>query len=235
MRYAIYFAPGPADPLTLEASSWLGRDAFTGRTLPHPETGALSRETIARITSSPRRYGFHATLKAPFRLAAGRSEDELVAAFDRFAAETPAFTVPEMVVGNLDGFFAIVPREPSSALGALAARAVTAFEKFRAPLTKADIARRDPDRLSPAEVANLHDWGYPYVFESFRFHMTLTGRIRDEDRSEIEIELQRLFTPVIPRPFPIEGLGLFVEPESGAPFHVLRHAALLRAAERQTA
>ncbi len=235
MRYAIYFTPAPSDPLTREAAAWLGRDAFTGNTLEHTQSQALPAETIAAITADPRRYGFHATLKAPFRLAAGQSEDDLVAAFDHFTGSTSGFTVPEMVVSNLSGFFAIVPREPSSALNRFADKVVTAFEKFRAPLTEAEIARRNPDHLSPAEVANLHDWGYPYVFDCFRFHMTLTHRIPLEDRAAIEAELQRLFAPVLPRPFPVDGLAIFAEREPGGPFEVLRHAALAPQEERKSA
>lgn len=234
MRYAIYFAPAPDSALAQTAASWLGRDAFSGLPLPHAET-ALDSTTVSDITSSPRRYGFHATLKAPFRLAPDRSETDLIAAFERFAFETPAFSVPEMIVGNLDGFFAIVPRAEDSPLNAFADRAVTAFEPFRAPLTQADIARRNPDQLSPAEHSNLLDWGYPYVFESFRFHMTLTNRIAERDRPVIAAELESLFVPVLPRPFPIDGLALFVEPERGAPFKVLRYASLPSAADRKTA
>lgn len=235
MRYAIYFAPGPTDPLTREAAAWLGRDAFTGAVLPHPQTSTLPRETIVGITASARRYGFHATLKAPFRLAPEYGEADLVAAFEHFVAANEGFTIPEMIVGNLSGFFAIVPREPSSALNAFAGRVVMSFEKFRAPLTQAEIARRNPEQLSLSEAANLQEWGYPYVFDSFRFHMTLTDRIPAEDRPAIEAQLQRLFAPVLPEPFPIQNLGLFVEPEPGAPFHVLRHAPLLVASDRKTA
>lgn len=226
MRYAIYFTPPPDDPLTRTAAAWLGRDAFTGQSVPHPQMGSLTKETIARITASPRRYGFHATLKAPFRLAHGRTESELVAAFSQFAAKAGALTVPEMVVGNLAGFFAIVPRAPDAALNALADSAVRAFEPFRAPLGAQEIARRDPERLLPGEVANLYAWGYPYVFESFRFHMTLTEKIPEAEQERVGDALQNVFGPVLPNPFPIDGLGLFVEPQPGAPFRVLRYAPL---------
>ncbi|WP_196259711.1 DUF1045 domain-containing protein [Pelagibacterium limicola] len=235
MRYAIYFAPAQDDPLSRQAASWLGRDAFADAALSHPGGTSLPADTINAITSSPRRYGFHATLKAPFRLAEGQTEAEFVAAFDQFVASSEAFTVPEMVVGNLSGFFAIVPREPSPALNAFAGEVVTAFEKFRAPLTTEDIARRNPEHLSPAEAANLHDWGYPYVFESFRFHMTLTNRIAREDQPAIATELERLFAPFLSRPFPIDGLAIFAEPEPGAPFTVLHYARLSIAQDRKTA
>lgn len=235
MRYAIYFAPAQGDPLMRQAAAWLGRDVFTGAEIAHMQSGGLTPETIADITASPRRYGFHATLKAPFALAQGQTEAELVAAFERFVATHEAFTVPEMIVGNLSGFFAIVPREPSSALNAFAGEVVTAFEPFRAPLAEADIARRNREHLSPDERANLHDWGYPYVFDAFRFHMTLTNRIPLADRAAIEAELGLVFGPVLPKPFPIDGLAIYIEPEPGAPFTVLRRTALAPQQERKSA
>lgn len=235
MRYAIYFMPGPTAPLTREAARWLGRDIFTGETYSGEATGRLHARRIDELTATARRYGFHATLKAPFRLAADETEASLFSAFEAFAAATESFIVPEMVVGNLDGFFAVVPQSRSGQLDDFSARIVSNFERFRAPLTEADIARRNPERLSPAELQNLHDWGYPHVFESFRFHMTLTDRVPAEERAEIGAILNQRFAPVLPRPFPIDGLALVVEPEPGAPFQVRSHVTLGSSADRKTA
>jgi putative phosphonate metabolism protein len=223
MRYAIYFSPGPTDALSQGAAKWLGRDAFTGDARAHP---AMETIQLADITRSPRRYGFHATLKAPFHLSSRTTEAELLAAFDEFAETEPAFTVPAMKVGNIDGFLAIIPSSPSRALNAFADRVVMAFDKFRAPLTAADIERRTPHMLSPIEAVNLHDWGYPYVFESFYFHMTLTDRLNPSDQPAVLAAAQDYFAPLLPQPFPIDSLALFVEPQPGAPFTVLRHVKL---------
>lgn len=235
MRYALYFTTGQSDPLTRTAAQWLGRDAFGGETYPPRSFGELDAEAVRELTEDPRRYGFHATLKAPFRLAEGTSEGELLAALENFANEAAPFSVPEMVVGNLDGFFAIVPKERNAALDEFAGRVVTAFEKFRAPLSSAEIARRNPERLSPEQLANLNDWGYPYVFDSFRFHMTLTGRIAPENRARVAGVLEPLFGPLLPLPFAIDMLALFVEPEPGAPFTVRAIHRLGEARERKTA
>lgn len=235
MRYALYFTPGPSDALTRTAAHWLGRDAFSREIIAPRSYGALSAQEVAEVTRSPRRYGFHATLKAPFRLSAKETEASLVAAIEGFASATEPFEVPRMIVGNLDGFFAIIPEELSELLDQFASQVVTGFEKFRAPLTEADIARRNPDHLSPSELQNLHDWGYPYVLESFRFHMTLSNRVPLKEREKIAVELKALFEPLLARPFPIDGLALFVEPEPGAPFHVHSFFPLGSAAERKTA
>ncbi|MDN2565907.1 DUF1045 domain-containing protein [Aquibium sp. A9E412] len=234
MRYAIYYTPDRTDPLTRVAARWLGRDAFTGEALAPQAVGPLSAAEIAYHTAPPRRYGFHATLKAPFRLAEGTGEAELLAALDEFAAGREPFAVP-LVVGRLAGFHALVPREPAPALADLAAAVVCGFERFRAPLTPAEIARRNPDGLSGEELKNLHKWGYPHVFEAFRFHMTLTGRVDAAESRRVRSALESRFGPVLAAPQPIASIALFVEPEPGAPFRVRAFRRLGRESERKTA
>lgn len=235
MRYALYFTPAKTDPLTVAAAQWLGRDPFSGERFPHAARGGLSAEKIAEVTASPRRYGFHATLKAPFRLAAGAREDDLLATLETFAAQTAPIAIPRVVVGNLSGFFALVPSETCAPLNAFAASVVTAFERFRAPLNADEIARRNPDHLSPQEAANLRDWGYPYVLDSFRFHMTLTDRVPLAMHDVLQPVLESYFAPVLPAPFPIDGVALFVEPGPGEPFIVREHFSLTGASERKSA
>src|SRR5690606_1424084 len=124
---------------------------------------------IAYHTASARRYGFHATLKAPFHLAEGASEAELDSAIAGFAAAAEPILLSRLTPTRLDGFLALTPGGPAPDLDRFAAEVVTAFDRFRAPLSEADIKRRNPEALSPGEFCNLMQWGYPYVFESFRF------------------------------------------------------------------
>ncbi len=163
MRFALYFTPPAADPLTRTAARWLGRDAFSGEILtpagPLPE--GFSAEAQAALVAEPVRYGFHGTLKAPFALAEDRTEADLLAALRTFAAETPAFTIPRLMVGRLGPFFALVPDGDAPDLEGFAARCVRHFEPFRAPLSAADIARRKPETLTESQRAHLEDWGYP--------------------------------------------------------------------------
>jgi putative phosphonate metabolism protein len=219
MRYAIYYTP-PADaPLTRAASSWLGRDAFTGALTP-PSGGSLSSTEIATHTAPPRHYGFHATLKAPFRLADNETEASLVKAVDAFAAGAAPVVLPRIRIGQLDGFFALLPERRSAELDRFAGDAVTAFDRFRAPANEADILRRNPEALDHAQLKNLQRWGYPYVFESFRFHMTLTGRVQPQESPRVRQALEDHFASAVPEPFEIASLALFVESEPGAPFKV---------------
>ncbi|MDH6268682.1 putative phosphonate metabolism protein [Rhizobium sp. SG_E_25_P2] len=222
MRYAVYFAPALDHPLTLLANAWLGRDAASGEDLPQVAINGVTREELTELTADPRRYGFHATLKAPFELADGVSEADLIAAFDGFADSRQAFALPCVTLGQLGPFFALVPAEDSEELDSLAADSVRAFEPFRAPLSEADILRRKPEKLSPSERHNLQTWGYPYVFEDFRFHMTLTGPTLDAQRDALKTAICGHFAEILDRPLAIDHLALFVETERGAPFTVLR-------------
>ena len=177
MRYAIYFTPPRDSPLTRLAASWLGRDPFTGSSVPPPSVTGFTPAEIAFHTAAARRYGFHATLKAPFQLAASETEARLAQAVADFAAESEPFAIPRLAIGQIDRFFALLPTSPVAELDALAGNVVKAFDRFRSPLTEAEIERRNPDALSAEEFRNLCQWGYPYVFDAFRFHMTLTGRV----------------------------------------------------------
>lgn len=235
MRYAIYFTPPADDPLTRRASHWLGRDAFSGEMLAQPIVEAFPEPAFSQLTSDPRRYGFHATMKAPFELADRATEAELIKTLDGFAARQTAFTLPSLVLGQLGQFFALVPGSHSLELQKLAADCVTAFDGFRASLDEADIARRRPERLSQSERRNLMTWGYPYVLDDFRFHMTLTGPVETADQSAMRAAIEQHFSGLLDRPRDIDTLALFVEPARGAPF-ILKHIVpLTGTATRKTA
>lgn len=228
MRYAIYATPPQQHPLTRAASAWLGRNAFPASAADPAADPEAAR--FADLTADPRRYGFHATLKAPFALAEGRTEAGLIAAFEAFCAMTPAVSIDRLVLRELGAFFALVPSGDAAALNALCARVVEEFEPFRAPLSSEDVARRKPELLSERQRELLQRWGYPYVFEEFRFHMTLTGPVPEDSRAEMREILRRRFVSFVDQALPIDHLALFCEPERGQPFHVLRAHSLAPAA-----
>lgn len=215
MRYAIYFSPAKDHPLTETASRWLGRDAFSG-TL-HDDHSAF-----ADVTAEPRRYGFHATLKAPFELSEKYSEADLLSAFDDFAANQSAFDIPRVVVDALGPFFALVPDRTYQPLQDFATEIVDHFDRFRAPLSESDIARRRPQSLTESQRQNLSLWGYPYVMDDFRFHMTLTGRVDDSEATGLRDILTSEFSEFTDRPLSVSGIALFAEETRGAPFAVHR-------------
>ncbi|MBC2884989.1 DUF1045 domain-containing protein [Ochrobactrum sp. CM-21-5] len=220
MRYAIYFTPPSSDALLKVAANWLGRNAFSGEPVKTPSIRALAKEEIAKLTEEPRRYGFHATMKAPFRLAEEYSESDLLSALMHFASSVEPVTIPRITLSAIGPFFALVPEEPVPALNQLANDVVVALDRFRAPLSNEEMARRRPERLSERQRHNLERWGYPYVFEEFRFHMTLTGPVEEKDRVHVERTLDDFFAPVLGDAVKVANLALFVEPERGAPFEI---------------
>jgi putative phosphonate metabolism protein len=224
LRYASYHTPESDHPLTMAAVKWLGRDAF-GRPVSEPFLPAgWTQAEHERLVADPARYGFHATLKAPFSLAAHRTEAELVDSVRRLQVTGQELVIPSLELQQIDGFFALAPAKPVSAIQDFAALVVRQFDEFRAPLTPAEIARRNPEKLSERQRCHLENWGYPYVFEEFFFHMTLTSRVPPENASLVRSVLENHFADFIGKPHWIDHVALFVEPapSSGFSVHSLR-------------
>lgn len=219
-RFAIYYAPR-AGAFADRAARWLGYDPATGASCSQPDLGLPA----ARITSEPRRYGFHGTIKPPFRLAQGVAPADLDVAIRRAAARLQPVVLPGLRMKLLDGFLALVPEGDTAPLDALAAQIVRDLDALRAPLTEAEIARRRPDRLTARQRDLLDQWGYPFVMEEFRFHLTLTDRLDPDLAARAADLLAAHFAPVLPRPFAVTDLCLFGEPADG-PFRLLHRYAL---------
>ena len=228
-RYAIYYAPVPGSDLDRFGAHLLGYDAFSGEDLPFAEGVLQAAPDWRELTDDPRRYGFHATLKAPFSLAQDRTEAELVSACAAFAATPRAVPVIRPVVGSISGFIAVIPAEPQPGLIRLAADCVSAFDSFRAPLTAADRARRNPSQLTPGQREHLDRWGYPYVFDDFRFHMTLTGRLDAERREPVQEMLRNRFSAVRLETLAIDGFALFRQDKANARFRIVGRYCLEQA------
>jgi putative phosphonate metabolism protein len=230
MRFAIYAAPGTGSADTVgvllreKAEQWLGRSASGNPVTPGIPVG-WTRAAVDAMTADARRYGFHATLKPPFRLAEGRTPQELDAAVARFAAGSAGAVIPRLSLARIGGFFALVPGAEAPGLHALADEVVQGFDDFRAPATDADLARRNPASLTPRQRELLKTWGYPYVLDEFRFHLTLTDRIPDGQHSEVERALSDWFSSLLGANVPVDALALFSEAGPGASFtlHAVHH------------
>lgn len=224
-RYAIYHAPPVNTLLKQLGDAWLGRDPDRDERVSFPVVGGLAPERLEAITAAPRRYGFHATLKAPFALREGTESGGLVDAVADFARNREPFDL-RLEVGELGGFLALIPAEPSQALQDLAAAVVEHFDGFRAPLAEEDRARRRPERLSERERQHLDRWGYPYVFDRFEFHMTLTDRLDEPERGQVKAILEHAFAPVVRDPVRIDQIALFTQTHRVAPFRIVRRFTL---------
>ena len=224
-RFAIYAAPPPDHPLWAFGSRLLGRDAAAAAPVPFPQDRPADDGTWRAWTEEPRRYGFHGTLKAPFRLRDGATEEALDAIASDLADRSPAVTIPRLTVGLLGSFVALVPAEPSPALEALAAACVEAFEPVRAPLNPAEMEKRLKAPLTERQRALLERYGYPYVLDQFRFHMTLTGRLPPDEAERVRARLAELHARLDPA-LTVDALVLFVQDRPGEPFRIARRFPL---------
>jgi putative phosphonate metabolism protein len=228
-RYAIYYLAAPGTELDRFGSQLVGYDAHSGEDLPFPESTVQTTPDWRELTADPRKYGFHATLKAPLSLAPGKTEAQLVAACEAFA-ETPR-PIPEItpVVNSISGFIAVVPAQPSAELERLAADCVREFDSFRARLTPEDRARRNPSALTQRQRDHLDRWGYPYVMEDFRFHMTLTGRLDANRREPILTMLRNRFSELGLNSLAIDRIAVFRQDMAESRFRVVKHWKLRKA------
>jgi putative phosphonate metabolism protein len=222
-RYAIYYVPAPDSGLHRFGAHLLGYDAFSGEDLPFPDGILQTTPDWSDLTGDPRKYGFHATLKAPMSLADGKTEVELLAACAAFAAIPRAIPVIRPVVGSIEGFIAVVPAEPSPELIRLAADCVSSFDAFRAPLSEAERARRNPSQLTPMQRGHLDRWGYPYVMDDFRFHVTLTGRLGAGRREPLLKMLAERFAGLGLDTLPIDRIALFRQENAVSRFRIVEH------------
>jgi putative phosphonate metabolism protein len=225
-RYAIYYAPRPDEALAVFGSRWLGRDVERGAEFERPTVDGLTADLVAAATADPRHYGFHGTLKPPFALAGGRSAEDLLAAVAAFARRQPSFVIGRLKLAVLGDFIALVPHTRSADLDALAADCVRDFDGFRAPADAAELAKRRAARLTPRQDELLAQWGYPYVFDEFRFHLSLTGRLADARREAVWRALGPLTAPLCTDPVPVRDVVIFHQPDRAAPFRVLTRCPL---------
>lgn len=226
-RHAIYFAPAHSTPWWEFGARWLGRDERDDTSLVQPPLAQITPDELCELTAQPRRYGFHATLKAPFCLRDEHTEDDLTARLHRLAATLNPVQLGPLQVTTLGDFVALVPAVATDALMMLAAACVTGLDDLRAPLSEADLARRHIEHLSVREQALLQLYGYPYVLERFKFHLTLSGPVTPHAAQRVQ---QAVVAPVAQlneaAPLVLDRLCLFVESAPGQPFKRIADAAL---------
>ena len=226
-RYAIYWAPEDDDALRTFGAAWLGHDPdHDGAVFERRVRLGLPDDFVDRITAEPRRYGLHATLKAPFRLKPGTTMEQLAAQAGAVAAAMRAFTTLPLRMSRLHGFLALRPAGPSPELDELARRCVVDLDSSRAPLDDTELARRNPAALSAAQRKLLESWGYPYVLSEYAFHITLTGRLTEHEHAEVEPLLDAATSAFQAEPFAVRSIALFGDPGEGRPFRLVQRFAL---------
>ncbi len=207
-RYAVYYLPDDAG-LAGFGASWLGWDVAGGVPVEQPEI-----EGIAEATAAPRRYGFHGTLKPPFFLADGAEFGTLEAEVADLAGRLAPVRLDGLRLAAIGRFLALVPEGGTRALGDLAFACVRDLDGFRRPPDAAELARRRAAGLTERQESLLTEWGYPYVGDEFRFHLTLTGKLDPTTQARFS-EALKARLPDLPRPFDISSIALVGEGEDG--------------------
>lgn len=219
-RYAIYFTPAPNSGLAQFGASWLGWDGAGGTLMPNPDIQGLD---VAQITDTPRKYGFHGTIKPPFFLAPGKSADGLTADLKALCAQMAPVKLEGLQLARLGRFLALIPTGDVTALASLAAHVVEGLDTYRAPPSKDELNRRRSANLNAAQQAHLEHWGYPYVMDQFKFHMTLTGRLDADTLNKTEEALSPLLAEHVGVPLTISDLTLLGSDDDGRFHHISRH------------
>ncbi len=215
-RYAVFFAPSGG--LARLGASWFGWDPEGGRLDAHAGDVAWPEFPIDRrsLTHAPARYGMHGTLKPPFRLAESREVAGLHGALAALAPRLPRLRLDGLRLRAIGSFLALVPEGETEELSELAATLVKTLDGYRAPPLTEELARRRAAGLNAKQEAMLLKWGYPYVLDEFRFHITLTGPIPDQQtRDKVAMRLAPLFEAEIEHPFRIDDICLFGEGQDG--------------------
>jgi Protein of unknown function (DUF1045) len=220
-RVGVYYSPCEDDPLSVAGAAWLGRNPASGAAVVQPEF-----PNIHEVTAEAARYGFHATLKPPMRLADGCSWDQFVAATQELVSRIAPFELPELQVMNLHGFLALRETSICPPLQALADLCVEGLDRFRVQPSEAELARRRRGRLTDAQEAMLVRFGYPYVLKTWFFHMTLTRRLSVEEHEFWRPEAERFFEAAVRVPRVVTDICLFTQTSPGTPFTIAERIAL---------
>lgn len=231
-RHAAYFAPAEHSPLAQLGAQWLGRCAQSRRAMRQPEFPTISPETLRACTAAAARYGWHATMKAPFALKPGAEMDAVPKAFSSLAQSKKALTLPPLTLRHMGDYLALVPDASFSALQELAFDCVRALHPLAAPLSDQQLVQRRLTPLTASQDAMLLQWGYPFVGDEFQWHMTLTGSLKgltDGQLKALQEAAVQWFGPVLNQALELDAISWFVEPMAGGDLYEAQRFALAHA------
>lgn len=223
-RYAVYYLPDADTPLQRFGDQWLGWSITDGE-FTSPPDGGISSTDRAKITSTPQKYGFHGTLKPPLKLKDEFGQNEFMNAARHIAAMHSPFTMPPLKLQLIGKFMALVPVEHSTSLHDLGAALVTGLDAFRKAPGEEEIARRMSAGLTPRQIELLGKWGYPYVLDEFRFHLTLTGRLEENQMPSLQKYLEDQLNPIIDQPIKVKDIAVVGQAENGM-FNLIERLSL---------
>ena len=181
-RYAIYWLPPEGSYLWKKGSRWFGYDSYKSSQVDRQDIvdlnpAVIDQETIISLTQRPARYGFHATLKAPFYLDDAYTENDLVEATKALCAKQSAVLSADLRIVDLNTYIAMSLGGAKEApeLASLVDVLVEQLDVFRRPMSAEDRQQRitKGEGLDARGIELLDQWGYPSVKERFHCHLTL--------------------------------------------------------------
>jgi len=150
----------------------------------------------------------------------------LFAAVEDLALSTYPVVLGGLQIEKIADFLALVQSRESDDLNKLALRCVRILDAYRAQLSDAEIAKRRSAGLNEREERMLLKWGYPYVKKTYRFHMTLTGRLNNRQMKMLRPVLARMAINVIDQPIMVDDICVLGDPGNDQPFRLLERFAL---------
>ena len=206
-RFSIYFAPSDNSEL-----------AEFGRQVLQDEALENDYPERIKITRKAAHYGFHSTFKAPMELAEGADLNQLLQAVETFVRTKKPVALKGLGPNRIKGFHALT-LPASNEVDQFAADVVTSFDHFRAPMSEADRARRNPSELSARQREYLERYGYPHVLDEFRFHMTLSHRLDNiAESNSYHTWLLDLFSKTVTETPWLDRLAIFSQPNRASAF-----------------
>ena len=183
-RYAIYYAPPKESSLEEFGRYWFGWDPLNAKLINNKHRinylnrfGIKNLINIDKNVLIPKKYGFHGTLIPPFKLNKNYSTNTLFKKTEDIAKKFKKFKFYKFKLKKINNFYAFVQNKKNNNINKLSNRLVRELFKFRSPLTKKEIDRRNPSKLSKLQLNILYKWGYPYIMSEFNFHMTLASEV----------------------------------------------------------
>jgi len=225
-RFAVYYVPEANSQLGTLGNHWLGWSLADGEFVDRL-TDPLVPKDITTITKRAQKYGFHGTLKPPMRLKTEFGQTEFLSALRQLAANQRPFTIPEMRVKLIGNFLALTPSAPCPLLDQLATNLVVGLDDLRQPPDDLEIAKRASVGLTERQYRLLNKWGYPYVLEEFRFHLTLSDVLVQDRATAVLHAAKTIFSVAIQSPIQVSDIAAVGESETDM-FHLIERVPLGR-------
>ena len=195
-RYAIYYVPSENSELDLFGKCWLGWDPYKGVETTKSDLSKLpSFKKFSSLVLTPKQYGFHGTIKAPFRLKNEYTYNDLENKVREISKQIHSFYFDQLIIKKLGNFIGLIPTN-NLKINAVSNKFVEELDYLRDELSESEIKKRKPHKLTSNQKQMLFKWGYPYVFDEFKFHLTLTSKLNVVEIDDVLRSLQNILKQV---------------------------------------